>query len=136
MQIVLDTNVLVSGLLSPFSFSGEILRLITAGDLKLYYDSRILLEYKDVLLRAKFGFSSSDVDDLLSQIESEGFSISGRPLPKNLPDTDDEAFLEIAIAGKAYCLVTGNIKHYPIHLRQGMLVLSPAEFLEKFRKKS
>ena len=50
MQIVLDTNVLVSGLLYPFSVSGEIIRLIARGDLKLCYDSRIISEYKDVLL--------------------------------------------------------------------------------------
>lgn len=136
MQIVLDTNVLVSGLLYPFSASGEIIRLIARGDLRLCYDSRIISEYKDVLLRPKFGFNPNDANDLLNQIESEGFSISSRPLAKNLPDPDDEPFLEVAITGKAHCLVTGNMKHYPIHLRQGMPIVSPAEFLKRYRKKS
>jgi uncharacterized protein len=136
MRIVLDTNVLVSGFLYPFSSSGEIVRLTARGDLQLCYDCRIISEYKEVLLRAKFGFKPNDVCEFISQIESEGFSIISRPLPKRLPDPDDEPFLEAAIEGKVYCLVTGNLKHYPVHIRQNASVFSPAEFLEKYRKKS
>jgi hypothetical protein len=33
MKIVLDTNVLVSGLLQPFGPSGQIVRLVASGDL-------------------------------------------------------------------------------------------------------
>ena len=40
MIIVLDTNVLVSGLLTPFGSSGEIIRMVSAGKLILEYDSR------------------------------------------------------------------------------------------------
>ena len=49
MKIVLDTNVLVSGLLTPFGTSGEIVRMVSAGKLILLYDSRILLEYQEGL---------------------------------------------------------------------------------------
>ena len=56
MKIVLDTNVIVSGLLTPFWSSGQIIRMVSAGILILQYDSRILLEYREVLYRPKFQF--------------------------------------------------------------------------------
>ena len=59
--------------------------------------------------------------------------VSGRPLPIALPDSDDEAFLEVALAGGARCLVTGNVKHYPAEARSGVEVLSPRSFIESYR---
>lgn len=134
MKIVLDTNVIVSGPLHSFSSSGEIVRMISSGDLQLCYDARVLSEYKEVLLRPKFSFDLSNVDDLLVQIETCGFTVAAAPLIKRLPDPNDEPFLEIALSGKARCLVTGNLKHYPVKKRQDMLVVSPTEFLEIYRK--
>lgn len=135
MKVVLDTNVLVSGLLSPFGSVGEIAQMVTSGILELCYDARILSEYRDVLLRPKFSFEQIHVDYLLDQIKACGHLISAKPLAKKLPDLNDEPFLEVALAGKAECLVTGNLKHYPPKKRQGMSVVSPKEFLEICRGK-
>jgi len=134
MKIVIDTNVLISGLLRPFSSSGEIVRMAASGNLRLCYDVRILSEYKDVLLRPKFSFDPDDVQDLLSQIETCGYAVAAAALTGRLPDADDEPFLEAAITGKAEYLVTGNSKHYPVSNRKGITVLSPTEFLNKMRK--
>ncbi|MGB9498531.1 MAG: putative toxin-antitoxin system toxin component, PIN family [Dissulfuribacterales bacterium] len=46
MKIVLDTNVLISGLLTSFGSSGEIVRMVFSGELTMYIDARILAEYK------------------------------------------------------------------------------------------
>ena len=136
MKVVLDTNVIVSGLSHAFSSSGEIVRMVTSGDLQVCYDVRILSEYREVLLRPKFSFEAVDVYDLLAQIEVCGFTVTATPLTKRLPDPDDESFLEVALAGKAQVLVTGNLKHYPANKRQDMLVVSPTEFLEVYRKQN
>ena len=134
MKIVLDTNVLVAGLLSPFNAPGEIVRMTSSGVLQLCYDARILSEYAAVLRRPKFNFTTEHVDDLLEQIRTRGHQVSGVPLKKPLPDAGDEPFLEVAIAGKAVCLVTGNLKHYPLAERQGTPVLLPSDFLTFYRK--
>ena len=134
MRIVLDTNVLVSGLLTPFGPSGEIVRMISAGILILQYDSRILLEYQEVLYRPKFQFNKEHIDTLLAFIKQNGQIVPASPLKERLPDPDDEPFLEIAIAGRAECLITGNKSHYSRQSRQGMRILSPSEFLDFFRK--
>ncbi len=133
MKVVLDTNVVVSGLISPFGAPGEIVRMVASGALELCYDARVLSEYRNVLLRQKFSFDQAHVEDLLDQIEACGHVTTGKLLTKRLSDSDDEPFLEVALGGEAYYLVTGNLKHYPAEKRQGMRVVSPTEFLEIYR---
>jgi putative PIN family toxin of toxin-antitoxin system len=134
VKVVVDTNVLVAGLLSPFGPPGEVVRMIASGTLRLCFDARILTEYSEVLARPKFQFSSELTQAFLEQIKTEGLSVAGNPLSARLPDPTDEPFLEAAIAGDANCLITGNIKHFPSAKRQGAVVLSPSEFLDHFRK--
>lgn len=134
MNIVLDTNVLVSGLLSPFGPCGEIMRMVSSAELTLSFDARIITEYKEVLVRPKFKFEKDKVDAILAHIEHRGVTVASSPLQQSLPDIDDEPFLEVAIAAKAVCIVTGNHVHYPPDLCQGVTVFSPSEFLAYYKK--
>jgi putative PIN family toxin of toxin-antitoxin system len=134
MKIVLDTNVLVSGLLTPFGPSGEIVRMLFSGEFILHIDARILSEYQDVLNRPKFKFNKGHIDLLLDFIKQYGQFVSSSPLQNRLPDPDDEPFLEVAIAGNVKALIIGNSVHYPNSLRKGINVVSPAEFIETYRK--
>ena len=85
MTIVVDTNVIVSGLLSPFGPPGQVVRLIAAGKLRLYHDARILTEYREVLHRPVFGFDPLCVAALLDQIEDKGCWSLGRRSRKDCP---------------------------------------------------
>ncbi|HXV59245.1 MAG TPA: putative toxin-antitoxin system toxin component, PIN family [Vicinamibacteria bacterium] len=134
MRVVLDTNMLVSGLITPYGPPSQIVRMIASGALTLCHDQRILTEYREVLLRPKFPFEPEAVGALLEQIEAVGEVVASDPLPAPLPDADDHPFLEVALSAQADALITGNLKHYPSEARRGMLVLSPADFLEHFRR--
>ena len=129
-------NVLVSALISPFDTPAEILRLVTTGAVRLCHDARILGEYRQVLLRPTFPFHSLQVEALLDQIEADGEPVMALALSHRLPDPDDEAFLEVALAGKVRYLVTGNPRHFPPGSRQGVRVVSPREFLKSYRNAS
>lgn len=133
MNIVLDTNVLVAGLLSPHGICAEIVRMITSGEPVICYDARILDEYAEVLYRPKFKLDKDKVAALLDYLEHRGCVVASRPLLRSLPDIDDNPFLEISLAGGAACLVTGNKQHYPSNLRQRIKVLSPREFLDFYK---
>lgn len=106
MTIVLDTNVLVAGLLSPFGPCGQIVRMISSDDVRLVFDARLLSEYTEVLRRPRFGFDPDQVDTLLAHLRDTGTAVASRPLAASLPDPDDEPFLEVALAGPADCLVS------------------------------
>jgi len=133
MNIVLDTNVLVAGLLSPFGPCGQIVRMVSSGELTLSFDARILAEYEEVLDRPKFKFDKEKVAVFLDYIEHRGLMAASSPLSRSLPDIDDEPFLEVAIAALAICLVTGNQIHFPSELCQGVKVFSPADFLSFYK---
>ena len=130
MRIVLDTNVVVSGLLNPHGAPARVLDAVLAGAHVLLLDDRIRAEYAEVFKRPRFGFAPADVAALITGLESCGESVVAPPTVTALPDPDDLPFLEVALAGRADRLVTGNLRHYPAgssspHLR----IVSPAQFL-------
>jgi putative PIN family toxin of toxin-antitoxin system len=133
MKIVLDTNVLVAGLLSPFGPCGEIVRMVSSGEVTLCFDALILVEYSEVMYRSKFAFDKEKVAALLNHIEHRGHTVASSPLRHSLPDPDDEPFLKVALAEKAVCLVTGNASHFPAKLCQGRKILSPGGFLTFYK---
>ena len=132
MNVVPDTNVLVSGLISPFGPAADIMRLLAAGAIRACYDPRILGEYREVLARPAFGFAPEPIEALLDQIKADGVLVTAPPLATHLPDPDDEVFLAVAITAGATCLVTGNLRHFPEESRQGLPVVSPRRFLDQF----
>ena len=134
MKIVLDTNVLISGLLKPNNPPGQIVSMVSSGTLSLCYDSRLLWEYGEVLRRPQFQLGPMPACALIDQIKADGFLVAAKPLPVPLPDPADEMFLEVAIQGNARCVVTGNLKDFPPSKRCGVPVMSPAEFLEICRR--
>ncbi len=103
--------------------------------LTLCLDARIITEYAEVLARPKFRFDQEKVAALLDQIEACGIAVASAPLADPLPDPDDEPFLEVALAGGAECLVTGNHVHFSPSLCQGVIVLSPAKFIKFYRNR-
>jgi uncharacterized protein len=135
MKIVLDTNVLAAGLLSPFGPCGEIVRMVSSGELVLCIDARILSEYHDVLRRPRFRFEHDKVAALMDYIEYRSQAVASSSLSRSLPDPDDEPFLEIALSRDAECLITGNHAHYPPGLCKDARVLSPADFLKHYSKR-
>ncbi len=135
MKVVLDTNVLVSAFLKPSSKPAAIVRLLINGQLQLAYDNRILTEYREVLLRPRFSFTTGQVDRLLEFFEKEGVRVVGMPLAKGLPDPTDEPFLEVALSAHAEALVTGNKRHFPVTASGGIPVFSPSEFLDAFHRR-
>ncbi len=87
---MLDTNVLVSGLLNSQGNPSQVVSLALRGALKLYYDSRILDEYIEVLHRSRFKFDPKRIKDILARIELDGTRCE-MPVHEelDLPDKDD-----------------------------------------------
>ena len=127
MKVVLDTNVLVSGLLSPNGPPGTIINLILNQVISLLYDDRIIQEYQTVLERPKFNFNKSLTMDFLEFIKWSGERVFANPIAADFKDKDDIPFYEVATTGDADFLVTGNQKHFP--KGKTFKVVSPAEFI-------
>jgi uncharacterized protein len=133
LTVVLDTNVLVSSLLSQKSWPAKILDLILDDYIQVAYDDRILGEYEEVLARPELHLPSPRVLAVIDHIELTGKFVTPNPLStEGYTDPDDIMFAEVFIISNADALITGNLKHYKPLLKENALVLSPAQFMEKF----
>ncbi len=134
MRVVLDTNVLVAGLLSATGPPGWIVEAALAGELEPVFDMAIRQEYEEVLKRPEFRFPSAQVDGLLAALDQYAFHVAAPPpWPHALPDRDDEPFLAVAAAAESV-LVTGNLRHFPIASRRTVTVLTPREFVDRIKE--
>ena len=131
MKVVVDTNVLVSGIINPFGKPAYILNFILDGKLILCIDSRIYSEYERVLLSPKFSFPERHVKTLLNFIKNRSIFVSPLPLKINLPDPSDLPFLEVAVS-EGVPIITGNKKHF--ESATGIKIFTPAEFIEWWEK--
>jgi uncharacterized protein len=133
MKVVLDTNVIVSAVLTAHGVCAQILDMLTEGLFGIYVYDRILAEYDSVLRRPRLHLIPDDAAEVIEWIRSVAEPVGAIPLPAELPDPEDMPFLEVA-ASSGGILVTGNTRHYPKRSRGGVTILSPREFLELLRR--
>ena len=126
-KVVIDTNVLVSALLSRQGNPAQIIDLILDRRLVFIYCTNIIVEYEKVLFRKKFNFNNELVRILINTLQYSGFNLE--PRPSNIPFSDetDRIFYDTAANSKAV-LITGNIKHFP----KQNFVMTPTEFIRNY----
>ena len=130
MNVVLDTNVLISGMLPRNGTCSRILDLLVEDRFTLFLDERILAEYRRVGTAPRLRLDVMAVEDFIRFLSRTAEKVVATPLQVALPDEDDLPFLEVAIEAHAV-LVTGNTRHFPQQLTGAVQVVSPREFLDK-----
>jgi len=132
VKVVLDTNVVVSGLLTRTGACSLILDLIVDGRLVVAVDSRMLDEYERVCGEPRLALVADAVRELLHLLGDVADKVTAAPLKADVPDPDDLPFLEVATEADAV-LVTGNKKHFPRRVTGPVRVMSPRECLDALR---
>lgn len=135
MLVVLDTNVLVSGLLNGEGKPGKIVDLMLENRFRIAYDDRIMGEYEDVLARPELKIHPERARAVIAYIELSGQLIDVAPLPLDPADFQDPfdiPFVDVFLSANAQALVTGNLRHFSALVNKELPVCSPAQFLERF----
>ena len=137
-RIVVDTNVLVSAILSADGTAREVLRRCLTGRAHPLIGNALFLEYEDVLSRealfARAPIGPRDravlLDAFLSVCEWVDIAFLWRP---NLRDESDNHLVELAVAGNAEWIVTGNVKDFGSGdlVFDGFRVAPPADWLRE-----
>jgi putative PIN family toxin of toxin-antitoxin system len=130
IRAVIDTNVLVSAMISSAGNEALVLMAVNQGLVVPCFSSEILEEYSQVLVRPRFGFLPDEVNALLEMFRHRGTLLSPPPLARTSPDPADDKFIACALTGKADFLVTGNKRHFPQSPPLEARVVSAAELLE------
>ena len=127
---VIDTNVLVSALLSSREDAAtvQVVARLLAGEITPVYSGAIMGEYREVLRRRKFSLSPDVVNHLLSAFMKYGLSVEPSPTGALLPDMKDLPFYEVVLEKRndGAVLVTGNLKHFPAE----PFIVTPREMLD------
>lgn len=130
MNIVCDTNVLVSGIF----FGGharEILRLASRGVVINFISPDILREAEEVLRRSKFGLGPEQVLEIIALFK-DSFevvipSIRVRAIPS---DPGDNSVIEAALAARAKYIISGDKHLLKLMKWEDIHLVSPAQFMQ------
>ncbi len=126
---VLDTNVIVSAGIKPEGAPATlVMDWILEGQVQLVTSPWVVREYQQVVRRLKFrryGFPPQWLEFLIDESLRVPDPVASG---ERGPDPKDLVFLALARKTGAW-LVTGNLKHFPESSRQGVTVISPAEYL-------
>ena len=128
-RIVVDTNVVVSGVLVDEGLPASILDLAANKKILMIVSENILAEYEEVLRRPRFKIASTRIEQVLSTIRKTSTVVRSTRTLAISRDESDNRFYECAEAGKADYLITGNTKHFPLS-HKGTKIVTPREFIE------
>ena len=124
MQIVIDTNIIVSAYLSGNGKCRVFMDQVYAGNYDVVVSQTILSEYKRVLDYPKFGFKDSTKSFVIEWFKDNAImvEIDENVIISEMEEMDitDKPFYLLARATKSL-LVIGNIKHYPVEEWRTML---------------
>jgi uncharacterized protein len=125
---VLDTNVLVSALLSRSGPPAIILRRAFVGSFRCIFSDSVLAEYEGVLYRRHLNILDQEVHQTLRNLRKVSFLVKPSKRVNAAFDASDNKFLECALEARADYVVTGNLRHFPSRF-QDIRIVDPRQFL-------
>lgn len=134
IHIVIDTNVIYSGLFSIDGASHILLKGIGIMDFTLHISVPVVFEYEEVLKKNKrlLGLTDKDIEDFIKYIckvsEKHEIYYLWRPV---LKDPKDEVFLELAVTSGCDYIITYNKRDFVQAKQFNVGILTPKEFLGK-----
>ncbi len=129
MRVVLDTNVLLSGILF-LGLPRNLIERALHGDIDVVTSPPLLAELEELLGR-KFDFSPEVAAAVRSELETLADVVEPGHVPRVVRDPDDDQVLAAAVAGRAECIVTGDRDLLSLQAYSGLTILTPAAFVER-----
>lgn len=130
-RTVVDTNVLISALLTPKGKPGRTMRQLADAGSTLLLSRVTFLELASRLARPKFDRyrTPEQMDRYLEWLADLAEWVKPSIRISDCRDPDDNRFLEVLVAGDGDLLITGDPDLLELHPYDGRPILTPAEFL-------
>lgn len=129
-NLVIDCNVFISAFIGSDTCFQTLDKAFS--DYRVCYSDATLKELLETLNRPKFKHirKAERIEMTLQVLYSLGAYFTPEPHNIILPDPDDAIYLDLALTARAERIITGNKKHFPEKLCEGIKILSPRDFLE------
>jgi putative PIN family toxin of toxin-antitoxin system len=139
MRVVIDTNVLVSAIMTSGGIPARVLDAWLAGEYSLVLSSDVLLEIADVLARPhiqeRTQLMGQELADVLDNICKQSLWIDDVPaVPDLATDRKDTKFLALAKAAGAHAIVSGDAHLLDLGSYEGIPILTPRAFLDSLAR--
>jgi putative PIN family toxin of toxin-antitoxin system len=131
MKVVLDTNVLISGIYFG-GLPGKILEAWYARQIQLLVSPEIIQEYLNVAKRLADRYPGIEYEGVLGLIIQNAELVQNSHLPEPVcEDPDDDKFLSCALAGDSTTIVSGDSDLLNVSGFCGIKVLTPKAFISE-----
>jgi len=140
LRAVIDTNILISGVISPHGRPRAILEHWYDQDFVLIISQTQMMEVKQVMeyphLRARLRLHDRDRARLLHALQSYAETVTVESVEPVCRDPDDDLILAAAVVGKADYLVSGDKDLLALEEHRGVRIVTAAQFLRKLQRGS
>jgi putative PIN family toxin of toxin-antitoxin system len=133
MRLVFDCNVLISALLFNTSIPGQAL-IKAKSSFTILLSNHIFVELIEVLMRPKFDrYVSNEIRQLFfEEVKSLCLNVEITEHVKLCRDPKDDMYLELALSGKADCIIAGDKDLLVLNPFENIPIITPLEFLNRF----
>ncbi len=131
MKIVIDTNIVVSGIV----FGGKperLLRLAIKNDVEMCISSQILAEYDEIIARLSAKYPKRPKSITLKDLIDSASIVSPTQTVTVCRDNDDNKFIECVLAGKCLYIVSGDADLLDLKAYAGIEIVTVAEFFSRY----
>ncbi|MHB8252403.1 MAG: putative toxin-antitoxin system toxin component, PIN family [Acidiferrobacter sp.] len=131
MRIVIDTNVLLSGLLW-YGTPHILFNQVRGGTVELVMSQTLLEEFNETITRRKFATilqrTTRTPERILNELQALAEMVIAPPLPQPVcRDPDDDAVLACALAAQADLVVSGDADLLVLEQFQGMRIVTASQ---------
>ncbi|MBA7505963.1 hypothetical protein ES706_04643 [subsurface metagenome] len=140
LKAVVDTNLLVSSFISPFSYPREIERRWRRAEFVLVTSHEIVEEVNRVLrlprIQVKYHLAESDIQAFVLTLIHRANCVAGRLILKGVaPDSGDDKVISCAVEGEAALIVTGDKALQRLREYQGIKIINAEAFISVLEEK-
>lgn len=133
IKVVVDTNVLISGVLVPHGPSAEVVRALQTERVQLILSEHLLNEFQDVITRPriarKYPVAFQHAQILVDFLRATAWIVDGQPHEAVVTDPDDDFVLAAAYEGQAAYIISGDAHLLDLHEYRQIPIWTPLQFV-------
>ena len=140
LRIAIDTNVIVSGILSRKGAPAELLNAWRERRFLMLTSSAIIAELRAVLqyphIRKKYTLSDNEIEQTITLLEHDALLVTGEAeVAGSVPDDPkDEMVLACAVDGEADVIVSGDHHLKDLESFRDIPIMTARQFLDQLRQ--
>ncbi len=136
-KLIIDTNVIVSALISRNGIPAKIIdNLVLDDKVNWCISNNVLQEYLEVLNRNKFQKIkdfSRNTEIILSYLDEFGLEFEPQEKIEIIKDLSDNKFLELAVIAEVDFIITGNTNDFTFDEFRGIKIVTPTQYWNEYK---